>query len=258
MARPNTKSRTAAALILLGVLAAVFASLGNWQLHRAAERLAIRQAIQGGRNSAPLQLESNTPHKELLNWRAATASGTWLDTYTVLVENRNFKGRPGFWVATPLLIAPETHTAVLVLRGWLPRPIEPGVELPPIPTPGDRQTIKGELVNRVPRVFELWSFGRSQEGRLPAQLPAPGNKLPRVQNLDLAAYAKATGLKLMPSVLEQTSDSNDGLGRQWPQPSLDADRNTGYALQWFSFAGIALTALLAIAWRAWHPRKPRA
>ncbi|HEY9461052.1 MAG TPA: SURF1 family protein, partial [Paralcaligenes sp.] len=243
MAHSSAKHHTIAALVLLGVVAAVCVSLGNWQLRRAAQRDTIKLAIEDGRSHPPLQLNAHTPHKELINWRPAVVSGTWLDKFTVLLENRNFKGMPGFWVATPLLIAPDT--AVLVLRGWVARPLPPADMQPSIPAPKSGVAIEGELLNRVPRLFELWSFGKRTEGQLPAKLPTANLVAPKVQNLDLADYAKASGLTLLPSILEQTSDDHDQLGREWPQPSIDADTNRGYALQWFSFAAVA-----AIAWLA--------
>ncbi|NYT84747.1 SURF1 family protein [Pollutimonas harenae] len=254
MARLHTIYRTLFALLLLGIVAIVCASLGNWQLDRAAQRIAIKHAIDSGRNSPPLHIEPNTPPQALTPWRPASAHGVWRHEFTVLLENRNYQGRPGYWVATPLMLDPAT--AVLVLRGWLPRPASIEQPLPPIPTPNAEQTITGELLSRVPRLFEL-----SGATQLPAHLPDPANTLPRVQNLGLDAYAAATGLKFIPAVLAQTADAAQAqdtastpLLREWPEPSLDADKNKGYALQWFSFAAIAAIAWLVIAWRALRRR----
>src|SRR3546814_1323494 len=138
MARPHTVFRTLTALILLGVLAVVFASLGNWQLSRADQRDAIKLAIDNGRASAPLALTAHTAAQDLIPWRPAAAQGLWRHDLTVVLENRNYQGRPGYWVATPLIVDGPSATAVLVLRGWLPRPPSPQQGLPAIPTPVDR------------------------------------------------------------------------------------------------------------------------
>ncbi len=246
-------------------MAAAFISLGNWQLDRAAQREAISRAIQTGRASPPLDLNASTPASELVQWRSASANGTWLHALTVRLENRNFKGQPGYWVATPLLIDPNTRTALLVLRGWQPRAARLGENPPAIPQPDAPQHISGQLVSRVPRLFELWSFSDASSTALPAQLPNPANPVPTVQNLDLDDYARATGLKLLPTVLEQTASSTDAAGRptqgdetlarDWPLPPLDANKNRGYALQWFGFAVIAAGAWLVVAWRALRRRK---
>jgi cytochrome oxidase assembly protein ShyY1 len=259
MARSHTPYRTLAALILLGLMAFAFVSLGNWQLDRAAQRESIKSAIHAGRNTPPLHLQSNTAAQDLVPWRPATAHGVWLHKFTVLLENRNYQGRPGYWVATPLLIDRATNTAVLVLRGWLPRPMQANEALADIPAPAGEQTITGELLERVPRLFELWSWSGNGATNLPATLPDPTQALPKLQNLDLAAYGSATGLTLVPTVLAEQPVGASASGatpepgqllREWPEPSLDADKNRGYALQWFGFATIAAGAWLVIAWRA--------
>ncbi|WP_441294032.1 SURF1 family cytochrome oxidase biogenesis protein, partial [Bordetella pertussis] len=60
MARPHSWKLTLAALLLLGIAAAILASLGRWQLHRADERRAVLAAIEGGRALAPLALAPDT------------------------------------------------------------------------------------------------------------------------------------------------------------------------------------------------------
>ncbi|MBB5216202.1 SURF1 family protein [Parapusillimonas granuli] len=262
MARPHTSYRTFTALILMALLAVVFGRLGYWQLDRASERDALKQAMDAGRAQPPLELRAGTPAAALRPWRPAQATGAWRHELTVLLENRNFQGRPGYWVATPLLLAgPPPQAAVLVLRGWLPRPMRPGESLAPIPAPPDTQTIRGELLDRVPRLFELWSWS-DHATRLPARLPDPGAPLPRLQNLDLADYAAATGLALLPAVLAQTEPAAgaeaaaDPLRREWPDPLLDSDKNRGYALQWFGFMTIAIVVCIALAWNLLR-RRPR-
>ncbi|WP_144629762.1 SURF1 family protein [Bordetella genomosp. 13] len=248
MARPHSFRLTVAALLLLAAAVAILASLGRWQLHRADERRATLAAIEAGRAQAPVALAADTPAGELRAWRPAQGHGQWLPDLSVLLENRNQGGRPGYWLATPLLLEPARRQAVLVLRGWLPRSLDGTPPALPAPPSGD-QDVAGELSSRVPRLFELWSFGQPRAA-LPAALPAAGG-VPTVQNLDLADYAQATGLSLLPAVLMQTR-GEDGLVRQWPQPSVDYNQNLGYAMQWFSFAGIAAIAWLAVAVRAWR------
>lgn len=254
MVRPHTTYKTLAALFFLGVMAVVFASLGQWQLDRAAQREAIKLTIDTGRNSAPLTLNASTAANELVPWRSATVSGTWNHDLTVLLENRNYKGKPGYWVATPLILNDPAKTAVLVLRGWMPRPLRPSEAMQPIPEPVGHQIIQGELLQHVPRLFELWSWSENDLTQLPASLPAPDQPLPSLQNLDIDAYANATGLKFMPVVLAQTEANDTQLLREWPEPSLDSDKNRGYALQWYGFATIAAGAWLVVAWRALRRR----
>lgn len=250
MARPHSPTRTITALVLLALAVALLASLGRWQLRRADERRAVLAAIEGGRKQAPLLLSPQTPAQELQPWRPVRAQGDWRDDLSVMLDNRNQDGRPGYWIATPLMLDAASNSAVLVLRGWLPR-AAPGhpVAPPPAAAPG-RQAIQGELVARVPRLFELWNLGGAPSDAMPATLPAADGKPPTVQNLALDAYAKATGLRLLPIVVEETAPGNDGLVREWPQPSVDYNQNLGYAMQWFAFASIAGIAFVVVAVRA--------
>ena len=246
--------RIVTALVLLGVAVAILASLGAWQLRRADERRAIQAAIEAGRAQPPLALRPTTPSAELTAWRPAQATGEWLNQYSVLLDNRNQAGKPGYWLATPLLLDAASRHAVLVLRGWLPRTL-PG-QRPQLPdTSAGAQSVVGELTDRVPRLFEVWSLGGESQGQLPTTLPMADGSVPQVQNLALIAYAQSTGLRLLPTVLMQTR-GEDTLVRDWPQPSVDYNQNQGYALQWFSFAAIAAVAWLVVAWRALRRRKP--
>ena len=244
--------RSVLALLLLATVAAVCFSLGLWQLDRAAQRDALRDAIERGRQQSPLTLIPGVRPAELTPWRPAVAQGHWSSEHTVLLENRNFNGRPGYWVATPLLLADGANpSAVLVLRGWLARDLQAAGATPEIPHEQGLVEVRGELHAHVPRIFELWQWAGGTDSRLPAVVPAPEGAVPSVQNLALAEYARATGLRLLPTVLAQTHDSltADGaqalpsvLQREWPGPGLDSDQNRGYALQWFGFCGIAVVA----------------
>ena len=192
MARPHSTRYTVAALLLLGISVVILVSLGQWQLRRADERRAILAAIEAGRKQAPLPLSAATPAHEMAPWRVAEASGQWLPQFSVLLDNRNLDGKPGYWLATPLLLDGGSRQALLVLRGWIPRVMQGQPEVPATP-PGE-QAVRGELSARVPRLFELWSLGGDAKSGLPAALPAPGGVVPQVQNLELDAYARATGL----------------------------------------------------------------
>jgi cytochrome oxidase assembly protein ShyY1 len=60
-----------------------------------------------------------------------------------------------------------------------------------------------------------------------------------VQNLDIAGFAAASQLKMAPILLEQLSDTQDGLVRDWPVPSTGVEKHRGYAFQWYGLAAMA-------------------
>ena len=70
-------------------------------------------------------------------------------------------------------------------------------------------------------------------------------------------YARATGLNLLPTVLSQGGQVDDGLVRDWPQPSVDFQQNTSYAVQWFAFGAIAAIAWLVVLGGAIRRRRQR-
>src|SRR5690606_4149781 len=151
----------------------------------------LHDMIERGRKQAPLVLSAASRPADFLPWRAATAQGQWLPQYTLLLENRNLDGRPGYWVATPLqLDAAYGGPAVLVLRGWVPRDMHARGVLPAIPAEPGTVLVQGELHDHVPRIFELWEWAGGSGSRLPAALPAHDISLTVVQNLELAEYAR--------------------------------------------------------------------
>lgn len=229
--------------------------LGRWQLGRADERRVISAEIEKGRLATPVVIQPNIVAESVQPWRVASATGKWAGQFSVLLDNRNMDGRPGLWLATPLVL--EGGVAVLVLRGWLPRPI--GIQqAPKIETQTGPLTIAGEMSLRVPRLFEVWTSKKGEDSGLPPSWKGIAaaesgwvdtSRVVRVQNLDLASLAERTGLRFLPVVLLQSSPAQEGLVRQWPKPSLDADKNVGYATQWFGFAAIAAVAFIVVLWR---------
>jgi cytochrome oxidase assembly protein ShyY1 len=257
---------TVLAISLLLALVIVCGLLGRWQLSRAEQRRAVSLEINNGRQQSPMELSAATPTNELTKWRPVKVVGRWANEYSVLLDNRNLAGRPGLWLATPLVL--RDGYAVLVLRGWLARPLASlgmaaasfaadasALKLDLTPTAQDF-VVSGELQTHVPRLFELSRLSNTPAETLSSQWRGqPSGQIsldhmPRLQNLELDDLAKKTGLSFIPTVLLQTDKQADGLQREWPEPSQDADKNLGYAAQWFGFAGIALIAALIILVRA--------
>ena len=238
------------ATALLAVLGVTFTSLGQWQLSRAEERRNIAKAIQAGRLAAPVSLMGDQDASQLEDWRPAQATGRWLPHFSVLLDNRNLDGKPGLWLATPLML--DDGSALLVLRGWSARPIGQYNALPKIALGEETVSVSGELFSRVPQLYAIaeeapLTFSERPSATLENRLNL--NELPRRQNVSLDSLSKATGLRFLPVVLMQTNDDGIGLSRQWPEPSVDADKNTGYAMQWFIFAAIAFGAMGVLLWR---------
>jgi surfeit locus 1 family protein len=244
------------AATLLAVLGVTFTSLGQWQLSRADERRGIAAAIEAGRSASPVALTGHQDASQLSDWRPAQAAGRWLPHFSLLLDNRNLDGKPGLWLATPLML--EDGSALLVLRGWAARPIGQYNALPTIALSAETIHVSGELFSRVPQLYAIaqdgpLTFVESPSGVRENKLDL--NELPRRQNVLIEDLSKATGLRFLPVVLMQTNDDGIALSRQWPQPSIDAHKNTGYAMQWFIFAAIAFGAMGVLLWRLMRREK---
>lgn len=251
--QPATRTKAVLALVLLVLLGAACIGAGQWQLRRAHEREALLAAIEAGRRAPAQALDAQ--HRDGPDWHPASARGHWLNPFTVLLDNRNLKGRPGLWVATPLELQDSPGTAVLVLRGWIARPLPPAA-LPDLGATAGPVLVRGTLLHQVPRLFDLGSLTGRPGTALPEPFPAADGRPPRMQNLPLDALAAATGLDLLPVVLQQAPAQDAGLIQDWPGPSTNAGQNYNYALQWFSFAAIALIAAGITAWRTLRRPQP--
>lgn len=195
-------------------------ALGNWQSRRAAEKTALAAELAAALRDAPLRIGAGPLRPPELANRHVEATGVFAAERTVYLDNRNRGGRPGYEVVTPLVLAPSA--AVLVQRGWVARGARDSVR-----TPAGTQRVEGIALERLPRAL------------------AAGDDQGAVrQNLDIDAYAKETGLALLPIVIQQRNDDGDGLSRDWPKPDFGVDMHRAYALQWYSLA--ALSAALGI------------
>jgi len=131
---------------------------------------------------------------------SVSLTGTFLPKYTVLLDNKLHAGKAGYQVVTPLQ---ADGGAVLVNRGWVEAP---------------------KTRERLPHALEV---GASPTG-------------PVRQNLDAAAYSKEINLILRPFFILQREGPEDGLVRDWPRPDNGVQMHESYALQWYSFAALAI------------------
>ncbi len=224
-----------AALTVAGC--AAFIALGNWQTHRAQEKRALAARVDAALAGPPLKLPAHQVEAGNFVLRRVVAEGEFVPAHTVYLDNKIHQGRVGYEVVTPLRLA-GGNLHVLVDRGWTPA--GPRREnLPQVPTPGGEQRIEGLALARLPRAFE--PFPRTRQGRV-------------WQNLPLADFSKASGLALLPLVIEQRSVTPDGLARDWPHPDSGAARNESYALQWYLFAVLALVLFVVHSYRAGRRR----
>lgn len=225
--------------MLAGVaLIALTCSLGRWQLSRAHERIERQARIVALENAPAQRITAQPVTADSVMYRPVLLRGTFDVAHTVLLENRphvtNGISQPGFEVLIPLMLEGAGGRAVLVNRGWLPRDPVDRTRIAPYTTPAGEVQVEGMAVPHASRVFRLGRKDGADE---------VGQRLR--QNIDLDAFSREIGVPLQPFVIEQQSDAQDGLARDWPRADLGADRNYGYAFQWFAMAA-ALLGLMVV------------
>ncbi|MGJ7915739.1 SURF1 family protein [Massilia sp. LXY-6] len=222
-------------LVLLGI------GLGNWQTRRAAEKTLLQARLEQGMAAPPLALDGSGVDPARLEFHRVIVTGEFVPNWPVFLDNRPLEGRSGFVLLMPFKIA-GSKRFVLVARGWLPRNTAEHDRLPPYTTPAGRVTIEGRAVGQLAHVMQLGT-------------PAPLKPNAIVQNTDPAELAHASGLDLLPVVVEQTGPDlpGDALVRRWPAPSLDIDRHKGYAVQWYALAAMAFLFFVITGFRRGRP-----
>lgn len=216
------------ALVLVALLAC--AGLGWWQLDRARSLHAASQRVVPAGAPVPLA-QALGPDQQVSPaqvGRRVTVEGRYDVNAQLLVPNRPLDGRPGWFVAAPVVRA--DGPAVVVVRGWVPATADgtaPEVAAPP----SGPVRVTGWLAGPDPL----------QEGAAPA--PADGvvealtpavlvNALPYAvadgHVLRLASQpADAAGLTVVPAPATRT-------GGTWPV------QNLFYAVEWWVFGGAAV------------------
>jgi surfeit locus 1 family protein len=225
--------------VLAGVfallVAAVCVRLGFWQLDRLEQRRARNAALAAALAEPPVVLDEATVRAieddpaRFVNRRVA-ASGAYDPAGEVVLRGRVHDGRPGVHLATPLVL--EGGAAVLVLRGWVPSPDGASVDPRPYAEPG-RRTVEGVL-QAVPV---------TEDGGAPSTSTANRVRTLTHRRLDLPSLRSRSPRPLLPLYLQQLPgpDSTRAVPPvRVPLPERSNGPHLSYAVQWFSFAAIAL------------------
>jgi surfeit locus 1 family protein len=202
--------------------------LGRWQTHRAEEKEARQALFEARLRETPVQLTGSVPSAEPLLYRRVRASGEWIPEGQIYIDNQVRDGRAGFFVVTPLRLAPGGD-AVLVNRGWIARssdyPRPPAVAVP-------RGAVEVTGLATVPprRVLEL--SGDTVAGDV-------------WQNLSLERYRDARRINVLPVVVLADAPGV-GLVPIREQPDAGVAKHREYALTWFSLAITTLALWIAL------------
>lgn len=231
------------ATVAVFLIAAGCVRLGVWQLDRRVQREERNAAIAERLADAPVTLSGPPLDTVGLTHRRATLTGFYDAPRTVVLGGRSHAGRPGVHIYAPLRLA---EGAVLVNRGWVPSRDAATVDLGEIEV-DSAVTVTGVLMplpetntaERGAGEFRTTWF-RLDADPIRAQYPYPVSPL----------Y-----LQREPVGEEAARLARAGFGEgpvPLAPPQLDPGPHLSYAIQWFSFAAIAV-----IGWGALVMRRGR-
>ena len=222
--RPGRATTAATIAVVALTLAAA-----QWQTHRAEFKESLARRFDQLAAAPLLDVSGGRMDAAELEFARIRITGEFLPGKTIYLDNRVYRSQAGYHVVSPLKTA-EGAPVVLINRGWVPA--GPSRELlPPIETPAGRQTVEGIAVVPPRRVFELAADSKAGPIR---------------QNLLPDRLSQELGVTLAPLVIQQTSPAVPGLVQDWPRPDFGAEKHRMYALQWYSFAGLALVLYVAL------------
>jgi len=231
--------RGIAGTMLVLVVAAVCTRLGVWQLDRLRQRREGNARLKERIEAAPVALTS-IPH-DSTGWlnRTVRLGGVLDHERSVVLPGRAFRGTPGVHVLTPLLVE---GGAILVDRGWLPAADGATVDLDAIvPAPDFEAT---GLVLAFPGEDAAARRASGPE----ALKRSPAGEFRRVWfSIDAVALRAQFPYPLAPFEVQLLpAEGAPMYPVRMEKPPLDEGPHLGYAIQWFSFAAIAVGGWIAM------------
>ncbi len=208
-----------ATLLLLGL------SLARWQWNKAN----LREA-----QTHQMQVRQLQPASDAVSfgmtlpdmYTPVFAEGEWLPEWIVYLDNRPHGGVSGRIVLMPMRLK-NSGNVVLIARGWQARDPQDRLRLTLPPTPPGVVKVSGVVRHQLDRVLQLGDAPALKGGAL-------------LQNLDTGMFRQASGLPVLPWILQQTSEAQDGLLLQWSTAASGAERNRAYAWQWLALSLLSL------------------
>lgn len=200
--------------------AALFVRLGIWQLDRLGQRRTRNAIIAERMHAAPTVISSLAVDTSRSRYQRVRVVGHPDFDRDFALTLRGNRGAPGVDVLTPVVIA-GSDSAVLVNRGWMYSP--------------DGMTADLSKARETDTTFD----GYIEEFEIAG---GPDTmRLDGIRRMNYAAIARVLPYPIRSFYVVATSDSANATGivRLSP-PVLDEGPHLSYAIQWFSFAVIAV------------------
>jgi len=232
-------SKRLAKLLAVAVLVAVTCvALGIWQIARLHQKQQFNAAVRAGLAVAPAPVDAvliDGVDPDAVRYRRATATGTYDTEHGFVLYARTQDSQAGNHLLTPLMLS--DGRAILVDRGWVPLDVDtPGA--PEAAPPTGAVDVEGVLF--------------PSEGDPPGAVDTGGPAETTLSRVDLGTIQSQLPYDIAPSYLllqGQTPVQANGLPKPSPLPELSEGPHLSYAIQWFTFAVIAVAGFVVLALR---------
>ncbi len=213
-------------LLLVAVLiAGGMTALGVWQLGVYRSKTSAATAKRAAQAPVPIQslMSVDDALSERAVGRKVTVTGQWAPAADqVFVADREYDGRPGYWVVTPVLV--DDGVGVLVVRGWVP-----ALDAAAAAAPTGPVTVVGSVV-----VSEAEdASGAAAEGRV-----LPSLRLPTI--VGMVRYRLYDSFVMEASATPAPAAAPEVVAPPAPPTDRAGFRNVAYAVQWWIFAAFVL------------------
>jgi surfeit locus 1 family protein len=236
-------------LVLLVVVGCVVA--GQWQLQRLEELRTTNERSEERLVAAPVELADLAEEAATggiddaaLEYRRVTARGTYLADEELLLEGRSYNGQTGRDSFVPLEL--DDGTLVLVRRGWVPRELGDPPLADAAPPTGEVE-LEGHLQRSVPQPTGI-APRNPESGELGViQIPDVDRIAEQLEGPVFPMIVRLTAQDPPPEASSAIAERGlEALPAIPPVEPFDERNHLSYALQWHSFALLAL-----IAYGAW-------
>ena len=222
--QPNAKL-----LFLVLLMMPLLISLGYWQLDRAQDKREILAEFKANQESQPVGFELLDTSKNL-QYRQVQFVGELDASRRVLLDNRVRNGRPGYEIfeVLSLVEGDASRLKILVNRGWVQGSLDRN-ELPEIEPVIGKVQVRGSLYKVLRGGLQLDDGVRVVENW-------PG----RVGWISTERAEEIFANEFFSYQLRLDSDSVGALTTGWPTVSVQPEKHTAYAVQWFVMALVLL------------------
>lgn len=209
--------------------------LGQWQTRRALEKEEAGNVLLQRAKKPPLTAVELNAEVENIAFRRVNLIGEFVPEWPLYLDNRPMHGVAGFYVLMPFKIQ-GSERQLLVVRGWQPRNPVNRTQMPLLKTPKGTIQLEGIIRSGMEKVMQLGTNEAYKPGVI-------------LQNLDIRDGARQMNFRMYDFVLDQTTDTADGLQRDWTLPSVGSEKNRAYAFQWYALSLMAVIFFVVTGFR---------